>query len=74
MKNMMWLGLVLVIVGGGLMIWGYIPYEEKHGANVMGMEMSVTTHEKKRIPVALSGTILGVGAAIMIISALKQKR
>jgi hypothetical protein len=74
MKGLIILGLALVVLGGGLMIWGYIPHEEKHSANVLGIEMSVTEKHRTKIPVALSGTLLGLGAAITIAGALKSRK
>lgn len=74
MKSLIGLGLALVVLGGGLMIWGYIPHEEKHSAEVMGMEMSVTEKHRTKIPVALSGTLLGLGAVITVVGALKTRK
>jgi len=66
-------GLLLVLAGGALWVLGEIPYEEEHRANVLGAELSVTTTEKKRIPVAVSGTILGLGVVLTVIGAVKAR-
>ena len=73
MKNLMIVGLVLLALGGALMIFNTFSYREKHETNILGAELSVTTKESKRIPYLVSGTILGVGAALTIIGALKRK-
>ena len=73
MKNLLILGLVLLALGGGLMIFNTYSYREKHEANILGAELSVTTKESKRIPYAVSGTLLVVGAALTIIAATKRK-
>lgn len=74
MKNLIALGLALIAIGGGLMIWGYIPHEEKHSTEILGMEMSVTEKKRTKIPVALSGTLLAVGAIITVVGALKTRK
>ena len=73
---MRWLvivGIVLMLVGGGLMIKGYVTTEQKHSANIFGARLSVTETDETRIPVVVSGAILGVGAALAIIGALRGK-
>jgi len=73
MKNLLLVGIVLMIVGGVLMVFDVYTHREKHEANILGMELSVKTQEKRRVPRLLSGTILGVGAAVTVIAATKRK-
>ncbi len=74
MRGLIVVGLVLVALGGGLMVFDEFRTEEKHEATILGKELSVTTTEKKRIPLALSGTILGLGAALTLVGALRKRR
>ena len=72
MKNLIVLGVLLMVVGGALMVWDRVPVKEKHEATVFGAKLSVTEKHDRKIPVAVSGTILGVGAALTLIGALKK--
>ena len=74
MKYLMIVGIVLMLIGGGLMVKGFVTVEDKHEANILGAEISVTEKDKKPIPMALSGTILAVGAIITVVGAMKGKR
>lgn len=73
MKNLMPIGIAFLALGAALMIIGFIPVREKHEANVLGASLSVTTTESRRIPYAVSGTLLGVGAVLTIVGAAKRK-
>jgi hypothetical protein len=73
MKNLVVLGIVLMALGAGLMIFRTISWREKHEASIFGAEMSVTTKEQRRIPYVVSGTLLVVGAAVTVIGATKRK-
>lgn len=74
MKNLMIVGIVLMIVGGALMLKGSYTSTTKHEANIFGAELAVTANDEKRIPFVLSGTLLGVGAIITVIGAMKAKK
>jgi hypothetical protein len=67
-------GIVLMLVGGALMLKGSYSSKTKHEANIFGAKVAVTGQDEKRIPLALSGTLLGVGAVITVIGALKAKK
>ena len=73
MKWLMIVGVVLMLVGGALMVKGFVSVEDKHEVNVLGAEFSVTETDRKAIPVALSGTILGVGALLTVIAAVRSR-
>ena len=73
MKALMAVGILLVLLGGGLMVMGSIEYEDKHEAEILGIEVSATETEEKRIPLAVSGTILGLGAVRTVVGAVKMK-
>jgi hypothetical protein len=73
MKGLIALGILLMALGGALMIWNEIPYKEKHETKLLGAKISVTEQKQRRIPRALSGTVLGVGAALVVIGALRKK-
>ena len=72
MKNLIVLGLALIVIGGVLMVVE-IPHREKHEANILGGAISVTTKESRKVPVLVSGTLIVVGAAVTIIGAAKRK-
>ena len=74
MKQLMILGVVLMLVGGALMLKGSYTSKTKHEANIFGTKLAVTGEDQKSIPLALSGTLLGVGAIITVIGALKAKK
>jgi hypothetical protein len=68
------LGVVLMLFGGALVVFNEFSYDKKHETNILGADLSVTTKESKSIPLPLSGTILGVGAVVTVIGALKGKK
>jgi uncharacterized membrane protein YidH (DUF202 family) len=70
MKLMLVLGVILMLIGGGLMVKGYVTVEDKHSAKIFGQELSVTEKDKKPIPPILSGTLLVVGAALTVAAAV----
>ena len=74
MKWLIVVGIVLMLIGGGLMVKGFVTTEDKHEANIFGAEISVTEKDKHRIPMAVSGTLLAVGAAVTVIGAVKRER
>lgn len=74
MKQLMIVGIVLMVVGGALMLKGSYTKTEKHEANIFGAKLEVTAEDEKSIPILLSGTLLGVGAIIAIIGAMKTKK
>jgi hypothetical protein len=73
MKWLMIVGVVLMLVGGALMVKGFVTVEDKHEVNVLGAELSVTETDRKAIPMALSGTLLGVGALLTVIAAVRSR-
>jgi len=68
------LGLFLMLLGGALVVFDEFSYDKKHERSVLGADLSITTRETKKIPIAVSGTILGVGALVTVIGAAKRKR
>lgn len=72
-KHLLGIGLLLVAIGAGLMIFNEISWKEKHEANVFGAELSVTTKEKRRIPFVVSGSLLGLGAILAVIGATRKQ-
>ena len=73
MKALIAIGILLVLLGGGLMVMGSVEYQDEHEAEVLGIEMSVTEEDERRIPLAVSGTILGLGAVLTVVGAVKMK-
>jgi len=73
MKWLMIVGVVLMLAGGALMVKGFVTVEDKHEVNVLGAELSVTETDRKAIPMALSGTLLGVGALLTVIAAVRSR-
>ena len=73
MKWLIVIGIVLMIVGGGLMVMGFVNVEEKHEMSILGADLSATTTDRKRIPMAVSGTLLGVGAVLTVVGAVRSK-
>ena len=73
MNKLVLLGLFLMLLGGALVVFDEFSYDKKHERTVLGTDFSVTTRETKKIPVAVSGTILGVGALVTVIGAAKRK-
>jgi len=71
MKLLLVTGVLLMLIGAGLMIKGSWSTREKHEANVFGATLSVTGKSEKKIPLALSGTILGVGVVLTLAAASK---
>ena len=68
MKQLRVLGIVFLVVGAVLFVVGVIPYEEKHEAKVLGVEMSVTEEKTTRIPIWVSGGCLALGAVLLVTS------
>jgi uncharacterized membrane protein len=72
-KTLVIVGIVLMAVGGGLAIKGYFTEKDRHEAEILGAEISVTTTEKKEIPLWVSGTAFGVGAILTVTGALRGR-
>lgn len=73
MKNVMILGIVLLIVGAVLMAFGFVSYKDTDPVVDLGkIEITKTTTKQRRIPVAVSGTIMGVGAVLTVVGAMKK--
>jgi hypothetical protein len=73
MKFLVIVGIVLMVVGGALMVKGFVTVEDKHEVNILGAELSVTEKDKKTIPVVVTGTILAVGAVLTVVGAARSK-
>jgi hypothetical protein len=63
-----------MLAGGILLVKGSYTETQKHEANIFGAELSVTEKDRKPIPKALSFTLLGVGAAVTVIGAMKSRK
>jgi hypothetical protein len=64
-------GVLLMLLGGGLMIKGYFTTEQEHEANILGAKISVTEKDRRKIPKAVSGTLLAVGAVLTVAAAVR---
>lgn len=74
MKALIIVGILLMLLGGVLMVKGFLTVENEHEANILGAKVSVTEHERRKIPLALSGTVLGVGAVLTVLGAAKSRK
>jgi ABC-type enterobactin transport system permease subunit len=73
MKGLLGIGIVLLIVGGALMVMGSFTYKDTDPVIDLGkVEITKTTTKERRIPIAVSATVMGVGAALAIVGALKK--
>lgn len=73
MKALIVVGILLVLLGGGLLVFGGIPYEERHEIETPVGDFGATTREEKRVPVVVSGTLLALGAVLTVVGAVKLK-
>jgi len=74
MKAVMIIGIVLLVLGAALMTFGYIEHRDTDPVVELGnIEITQTHTEKRRIPVAVSGTLLAVGAVLTIVGAVKRR-
>lgn len=65
MKILLWIGVVVL----GLGIFSFfvpVPHSERHGVSFGDAKISVTTHEDKKVPPAVSIALVVVGAGLMI--------
>ena len=74
MKAVLIIGVSLMLLGGGLMVMGHVNVEDHHEVEILGADISITETERKRIPLAVSGTILGVGAALTLLGGIQATR
>ena len=72
-KALMILGLALILIGGGLMIFGKIRYRDTDPV-VKELGISKTETKEKGIPIALTGTLIGVGAVLTVVGAVKSRK
>jgi len=71
MKALIVLGIVLILLGGGLMVKGFLTVEDKHEVDFLGAKVSVTEKDRRQIPPLVTGTLLAVGAALTVIGAVR---
>jgi hypothetical protein len=72
-KSLVILGLALILIGGGLMVFGKIRYRDTDPV-VKELGISKTETKEKGMPLALTGTLIGVGAALTVVGALKSRK
>ena len=72
MKWMIGVGILMMLLGGSLMVIGHVKVQDVHSAEILGADISVTEIDKKPIPLAVSGSLLGVGAVLTVAGALKR--
>jgi hypothetical protein len=72
-KTLLVIGVLMMLLGGGLMVAGKIRYKDTDPV-VKELDLHKTETKEKGIPVVFTGALLGVGAAIAIIGALKTRR
>ncbi len=70
MKALFGIGLVILILGV-ISFFVPIPHTEDHGVKVGDASIGVQTHSSEHISPALSGTLVAVGAVMMIAGARK---
>lgn len=73
MNKLIIAGILLMILGGGLAIKDHFTETERHSASILGAEISVTETETRPIPIWVSATLFGVGAALTVIGAMQDK-
>ena len=74
MKALVVVGIVLMVLGAAGLIIGFVSYEDTDPVVDIGpIEVTKTTEKRKRIPTALSATVLGVGAVVTVVGAMKGK-
>lgn len=74
MGRVMLIGIILLALGGVLMAIGHFSYQDTDPVVEIGsLEITKTETKQRRIPVAVSGSILGVGAVLTVVGAMKKK-
>ena len=74
MKPLVIVGILLFLIGATLMIVGKVTTKDTDPVIDIGkLEISKTTTETTRVPLIVSGGLMGVGAALAVIGALKKK-
>jgi len=73
MKPLLVLGLILMLLGSGLMIAGAITWKDTDPV-IKELGIEKTTTKRRPIPIAVSGTVLGVGAVLTVIGATKSRK
>ena len=72
-KALITVGLALILIGGVLMVYGRIRYRDTDPV-VKELGISKTETKEKGIPIALTGTLIGVGAVLTIVGATKSRK
>jgi len=73
MKGLLGIGIILLVVGAALMVAGSFTYKDTDPVIDLGkVEITKTTTKERRIPMAVSGTVMGVGAALTVAGAMKK--
>lgn len=65
MKVLFGIGLVILILGVAS-FFVPIPHTENHGVKVGDASIGIQTHDSERVSPAVSGTLVAVGAVLLI--------
>jgi hypothetical protein len=65
MKNLFWLGLVVIVLGA-LSLFIAIPHTQREGISAGGMSVGIQTQHSERVSPIVSGALLLGGIGMMI--------
>jgi hypothetical protein len=65
MKNLFWVGLVVIVLGA-LSLFIAIPHTERDGISAGGMSVGIQTQHSERVSPIVSGALLLAGAGMLI--------
>jgi hypothetical protein len=65
MKNLFWIGLVVIVLGA-LSLFIAIPHTEREGISAGGMSVGIQSQHSERVSPIVSGALLLAGAGLII--------
>jgi len=63
---------VLLLLLGLASLFVPIPYRQRHGINAGPVSVGVTTTERRKLPPAISATLIVTGAALMVVGSRRK--
>ena len=73
MKQKMWAGILLIVVGAGVLIYPNIPYKKEENSVDMGpMHIKVEEQKKVSVPPFIGGLIILGGVVLVVMSARRS--
>lgn len=73
MKNLFWIGTVLLVLGVASFFIP-IPHTERERATAGGISLSIETRHEEKLPPIAGGLMIAAGAGMMIVARSRKAR